>query len=335
MKTLVTLLLSLVFASNTAFAVIKVNGAGASFPFPIYSKWFAEYEKTNKDVQFNYQAIGSSGGIRQLIKQTVDFGASDAPMKTKDEKKAAWPVIHVPTVLGAVSVAYNVKEIAADLKLDGETLANIFLGNIAKWNDKRIAALNPGVTLPNIDILVVRRADGSGTTAIFSDYLTTISKEWKTKVGKGKSLKWPTGIGAKGNDGVTGMVKQTNGAIGYVELAYALKNKLKTLALKNQSGKFVKPSIEGISASASEIDIKNFPSGLKVSIVNAPGAKAYPISAFTYILFPVVKKESTQLKEVRKFLSWALSEGQAYAPTLHYAPLPKKLVKLLKTEMKL
>lgn len=331
-SSLSTLLLMLISSISLANATIKVNGAGASFPYPIYSKWFTEYNKNNAGVQFNYQSIGSGGGIRQLLKQTVDFGASDAPMKDKEMKKAAWPVMHVPTVLGAVAVAYNVTGAPADLKLDGQTLANIFLGKITKWNAKAIAALNPGVNLPTKDILVVRRADGSGTTAVFSDYLASISPEWSKKVGHGKALNWPVGIGAKGNDGVTAMVKQTDGAIGYIELAYAKKNDLNTVALKNKAGKYVGPSVEGVSASAASL--KDFDGDLRISIVNAEGSAVYPISSFTYILLPVKKNKDPKLTEVKKFLDWALSEGQAHAKELHYAPLPAKLAKALRAKLK-
>lgn len=305
------------------FAATQINGAGASFPYPIYSKWFAEYNKVKPEVKFNYQAIGSGGGIRQLIKQTVDFGASDAPMRDKDMKKAAWPVMHIPTVLGAVAVTYNVEGIKTDLKLDGETLADIFMGNITKWNDAKIANLNTNVKLPAADILVVRRADGSGTTAIFTDYLSNASKAWKDKYGMGKSLRWPTGIGAKGNDGVTNMVKQTNGAIGYVELAYAFKNNLNVVALKNKAGEFQAPTVSGVSKAAAKI--KDDGTGFRVSIVNTEGKGVYPISAFTYILLPEAK--NPKLAEVRTFLKWALKDGQSYASKLHYAPLPKTVTK--------
>ncbi len=322
MKNLKVLVLTIAFLTPIfSFASVQINGAGASFPYPIYSKWFAEYNKVNPKIKFNYQAIGSGGGIRQLIKQTVDFGASDAPMKERDMKKAAWPVMHVPTVLGAVAVTYNVKGIPNNLKLDGEVLAEMFMGKVTKWNDAKIKALNPNTNLPDADVLVVRRADGSGTTAIFTDYLSNVSSTWKSKYGMGKSLRWPTGIGAKGNDGVTNMVKQTNGAIGYVELAYAVKNNLSVVALKNKAGSFQAPTVEGVSKAAA--GMKNLGTDFRVSIVNAEGKGVYPISAFTYILLPQV--ENPKLSEVKTFLKWALSEGQNYAAKLHYAPLPKKV----------
>lgn len=320
------LILSALLFGFQANAVTKVNGAGATFPYPIYSKWFSEYQKINKDVQFNYQSIGSGGGIRQVLKETVDFGASDAPMLEKEMSKAKWPIQHVPTVLGAVTVAYNLDEVSGELKLDSKTLVNIYLGNITKWNHKDIADLNPGVTLPDKNILPVYRADGSGTTDVFTDYLSNVSEMFKEKVGRGKSVSWPAGIGGKGNEGVTNMVKQTPGALGYVELAYALNNGLKTIAIKNAAGKYVQPSIEGVSASAAGVDLASM--GFKGSIVNAPGEKAYPISAFTYILLPKAK-ENAQLKELKKFLNWALTDGQKFAKELHYAPLPGDLAKKL------
>lgn len=327
MKSLFLLIATSVI-SMSALATVKVNGAGATFPYPIYAKWFFEYKKVKKDVQFNYQSIGSGGGIRQLLKQTVDFGASDAPMKDKDLKKAAWPIMHVPTVLGAVSVAFNLKGVGS-LKLDGPTIANIFLGKIKKWNHPSIVKDNPGTVLPESDILVVRRSDGSGTTSIFSDYLSKISPDFKKQIGHGKTLRWPsTTIGAKGNEGVTGMLKQMEGSIGYIELAYAFKNHLKTVAVKNQNGKYVAPSIEGISASAAGLKDEVYKGDMRVSIVNAEGDKVYPISAFTFILLPL-KKEDTQLKEVKAFLKWALTKGQSFAPELHYAPLPTNLSKIL------
>lgn len=324
MKKLLTLCLA--FAVQAAAGAIKINGAGASFPYPIYSKWISEFSADNKDIQINYQSIGSGGGIRQLIKQTVDFGASDAPMKDKDLKKAAWPIMHVPTVLGAVSVAYNVKGVKGDLKLDGNTLANIFLGKITKWNDKAIAALNSGTNLPNEPILIVHRADGSGTTSVFSDYLAKVNSEWKDEVGVGKSLQWPTGIGAKGNEGVTAMIKQTSGAIGYVSLEYALSNNIKTVALKNAAGDFVAPSVDSVSTAAAHIT--DFSGDMRVSITNAPGKGAYPISAFTFILLPVTK-DMASLVHTKKFLNWALTKGQPLASTLNYAPLPKELAKAM------
>jgi len=329
MKKLLPLFISLILSNNT-MALIKVNGAGATFPYPMYSKWFSEYKKVKPEVEFNYQSIGSGGGIRQLIKQTVDFGASDAPMKEKDKKKAAWPVKHVPTVLGAVSVAYNLPSVK-ELRLDGKTLAAIFMGDISKWNHPEISKLNKGINLPNEDILVVRRADGSGTTSIFSDYLSTVSSSWQSKIGRGKSLRWPVGIGSKGNEGITATVKQTKGTIGYIELAYALKNNLKTVYLKNKAGEFQQPSVKGVSLSAASL--KNKGGKVTTSIVDAPGSGVYPISAFTYILLPI-KEETKELKEVKDFLRWALTKGQSMTKALHYAPLPKSLAKRMLKEIK-
>lgn len=312
------LLLSL---SLSVSAAQKVNGAGATFPYPIYSKWFSEYQKTHTNVEFNYQSIGSGGGIKQVLAQTVDFGATDDPMKDEELKSAKTPIRHIPTVLGAVTIAYNVKGIETGLKLDGETLSNIFLGKIAKWNDAAIAKLNPKAKLPATDILVVRRSDGSGTTAVFSTFLAEVSADWKTKVGAGKNLNWPAGIGAKGNEGVTAMISQTEGAIGYVELAYALNNKLATAAVKNKKGEFVSPTVDSISKSAASV--KDVSGDLRISVINAEGKGVYPISSFTWILLP--EGSTPALKEVKTFLGWALKDGQKFASQLHYAPLPKKL----------
>lgn len=306
----------------SAQAVVTINGAGASFPYPLYSKWFQEYEKANAGVQFNYQSIGSGGGIRQLLKQTVDFGASDAPMGEADIKKAPWPVLHVPTVLGAVAVIYNVNGVPNALKLDGPTLAQIFLGKIKKWDHPSLKKLNPEIAFPAEDILVVRRSDGSGTTSIFSDFLCALSPAFESAVGRGKTLRWPAGIGAKGNDGVTAMVMKTSGAIGYVELAYAFNNKLSTVALKNQAGEFQLPSVAGISKSAASLTHFD---DITVSIVNAKGTGVYPLSSFTYILLPRDEANAKKLIEIKKFLVWALSAGQNMAAELHYAPLPKGL----------
>ncbi len=329
MKLLITLLS--VLSLQVAAGAIKINGAGASFPYPVYSKWISEYGAKNKDVQINYQSIGSGGGIRQLISQTVDFGASDAPMKDKEMKKAAWPVEHIPTVLGAVSVAHNVQGVSAALKLDGSTLANIFLGKITKWNDPAIAALNEGVTLPSTDILVVHRADGSGTTSVFSEYLSKVSSDWDDEVGVGKSLQWPTGIGAKGNEGVTAMIKQTTGTIGYVSLEFALSNNIDTIMLKNKAGKFISPTVESVSAAASHIT--DFSGDMRVSITDAPGKDAYPISAFTFILLPKTK-ENPKLTHVKKFLNWALTDGQKGVTALNYAPLPTGLAQAMLDKLK-
>lgn len=312
--------------SLSLLAAQKINGAGATFPYPIYSKWFSEYQKTHKDVEFNYQSIGSGGGIKQVLAQTVDFGATDAPMTDEELKQGKTPIRHIPTVLGAVAVAFNVKGIPSGLKLDGEVLANIFLGKITKWNDAGLAKLNPKIQLPATDILVVRRSDGSGTTAVFSTFLAEVSPEWKSKVGAGKNISWPSGIGAKGNEGVTAMIAQTDGAIGYVELAYAINGKLSTASIKNKKGEFVAASVESISKAAAMI--KDVAGDLRISVINAAGKGVYPISSFTWILLPE-NAASVPLKEVRAFLGWALGEGQKYAADLHYAPLPKKMAEAL------
>ncbi len=322
-KSLMFLLLSL---SLGVSAAQKINGAGATFPYPIYSKWFSEYQKTKKDVEFNYQSIGSGGGIKQVLAQTVDFGATDAPMSDEELKSAKNPIRHIPTVLGAVVAAYNVKGISSDLKLDGQTLADIFQGKITKWNEAAIAKLNPKAKLPATDILVVRRSDGSGTTSVFTTFLADTSADWKSKVGAGKNISWPVGIGAKGNEGVTAMISQTDGAIGYIELAFALNNKLSTVAIKNKKGEFVTASVESITKAAS--NVKDFNGDLRISVINSEAKGAFPISSFTWILLPE-DKSSAVLPEVRAFLRWALKDGQGLASELHYAPLPKKMAEAI------
>lgn len=303
-------------------AAQKINGAGATFPYPLYSKWFSEYTKANKDVEFNYQSIGSGGGVKQVLAQTVDFGASDAPMSDDELKQGKTPIHHIPTILGAVVVAYNVKGLENNIKLDGDVLAGIFLGTITKWNDTAILKLNPKAKLPATDILVVRRSDGSGTTSIFTNFLAEVSSNFKEKVGAGKSVSWPAGVGAKGNEGVTALVSQTDGAIGYIELAYALNNKLSMASVKNKKGEFISPNVDSISKAGSIVKDAN--TDLRISVINADVKGAYPIASFTWILLPE-NPASPQLVEVRKFLRWALFEGQKMAGELHYSPLPKKL----------
>ncbi len=327
-KILVLFALSL---SLNLFAAQKINGAGATFPYPIYSKWFSEYQKTNKNVEFNYQSIGSGGGIKQVLAQTVDFGATDAPMSDEELKMSKLPIHHIPTVLGAVTVAYNVKGIESGLKLDGDTLVNIFLGKITKWNDVAITKLNPSLKLPAADILVVRRSDGSGTTAVYTSYLADVSKEWKDKVGAGKNINWPAGVGAKGNEGVAAIISQTDGAIGYLELTYALSNKISVAGLKNKKGEFIIPSVTSTTLAAASV--KDFSGDFRISIVNADSKGAYPISSFTWILLPE-DKNSAVLKEVRTFLRWALTDGQKMASSLDYAPLPTKLSAALLKKLK-
>ncbi|HZF73340.1 MAG TPA: phosphate ABC transporter substrate-binding protein PstS [Gemmatimonadaceae bacterium] len=314
-------------AAATAAGGAGLTGAGATFPYPIYSKWFTDYA-AKSGVKINYQPIGSGGGIRQLQEQTVDFGASDAPMSDDEMSKAkGGPVQHIPTVLGAVCITYNVPEITQPLKLTGDLVADIFLGKVTKWNDSRIAALNKGVTLPSRDLVVVHRSDGSGTSYIFTDYLSAVSPAWKTAPGKGKDVSWPTGLGAKGNDGVTGQVKQTPGAIGYVELAYARQNKLPVASIRNAGGQFVAPSIDAVTAAAAGAAGKLPPSSdYRVSIVNAPGAQAYPISSFTWILLYKTQPNAEKGKQLLDFLKWALHDGEQTAPSLDYAPLPTPLI---------
>jgi phosphate transport system substrate-binding protein len=306
---------------------LLINGAGATFPFPLYSKWFSDYNKKNAGTQFNYQSIGSGGGIKQITEKTVDFGASDAPM-TDEELARAPGIVHVPTVMGAVVVTYHAP--IEGLKLTPETLAGIFLGTITKWNDAALAKDNAGLELPGWAIAVVHRSDGSGTTAVFTDYLAKVSATWRSKVVAGKSVKWPAGLGAKGNEGVTGLVKSTPGAIGYVELAYASQNKLRVASLENKDGVFVKPSLEGTSAAAAGVDM---PADFRVSITNAAGRDSYPIASFTYLLVYQDQTDKAKGEALVKFLWWAIHDGQASAPGLDYAPLPKAIV--AKVEKKL
>src|SRR5829696_4135612 len=305
---------------------VSLQGAGATFPNPLYQKWLSEYGKLHPNIRIDYQSIGSGGGIKQLKEQTVDFGASDAPMKEEDLKSAPGEVLHIPTVLGAVVIIYNLEGVNQSLRFSPETLADIFLGKIKKWNDPKISADNPGVTLPTTDITVVHRSDGSGTSAVFTDYLSKVSPEWKEKVGSGTSPNWPTGIGGKGNEGVTGQVKNTPNTIGYVELAYAVQNKLPVAQIKNASGTFVTPSIDAVTAAASA-SAANMPDDLRVSITNAAGAEAYPISSYTYILVYKNQKDAAKGKALVDFLWWGIHEGESHAKDLQYAPLPSDIVK--------
>jgi phosphate transport system substrate-binding protein len=313
-------------AAQSTASGADLTGAGATFPYPLYSKWFNEYAKKT-GVKINYQPIGSGGGIRQLSEQTVDFGATDAPMTDEELAKAkGGPILHIPTVLGAVVVTYNLPEVTQPLKLTGDVVAGIYQGQITKWNDARIAALNPGVKLPATDILVVHRSDGSGTSFVFTDYLSAVSPAWARKPGKGKEVQWPTGLGAKGNEGVAGQVKQTPGAIGYVELAYANQNKLSTAQLKNANGEFVSPTIASVSAAAAGAAAKLPPNtDYRVSIVNAPGAGVYPISSFTWIIAYEKQPDPAKGKKLVDFLRWGLTEGQGMAPPLDYAPIPESM----------
>ena len=309
------LLLILPLAAQT-----KLNAAGATFPYPIYSKWFNQYHQEHPDIEINYQSIGSGGGIRQVTAGTVDFGASDGPMSDEQLASAKVKIIHLPTVLGAVVPAYNIPGFKGELKFTPEVIAGIYLGKITSWNDPAIAKINPGVSLPNQGIIVVHRSDGSGTTYIFTDYLSKVSNEWRDSVGKGTSVKWPTGLGAKGNEGVAGMVRQMEGAFGYVELIYALQNNISFGPVKNGAGSFVKASLESTTAAAASV--KTMPADFRVSITNPPGKDAYPIASFTWLLVPADWKDKNKEKIIVDFLNWMLDQGQNMTADLNYAPLP-------------
>jgi phosphate transport system substrate-binding protein len=309
-----------------------MNGAGATFPYPIYSKWFDEYTKHDQGVRFNYQSIGSGGGIRQVSERTVDFGASDGPMTDDQLKKAPAELFHIPTVMGAVVATYNLPG-NPTLRFSPDVLAGIFLGTITKWNDDRIASVNPGVSLPSQPIIVVHRSDGSGTTYIWADYLSKVSPEWEQKAGRGTSVKWPVGLGGKGNEGVSGQVKNTPGALGYVELAYAISNKLPAASIRNQAGKFVAPTIESTTAAAAGA-AKAMPADFRVSLTNAPGDAAYPIASFTWLLVYKDQPDAVKGKALVNFLWWAIHDGQKYASDLLYAPLPAPVVKQIEAKIR-
>ena len=305
-------------------AQTKLNAAGATFPYPIYSKWFSEYHQQHPDIEINYQSIGSGGGIAQVTAGTVDFGASDGPMK--DEQIAAFKqqrgtsVLHFPTVLGAVVPAYNIPGFKGELKFTPEVLAGIYLGKITSWNDPAVAKANPGASLPNQPIVVVHRSDGSGTTYIWTDYLSKISPDWNSQVGKGTSVRWPVGLGAKGNEGVAGMIRQMEGSFGYVEFIYALQNKITFGSVKNAAGNFVKASLDSTTAAAGSV--KSMPADFRVSITNAPGKDAYPIASFTWLLVPADWQDKSKEKIFVDFLTWMLDQGQTMSAQLDYAPLP-------------
>ena len=318
-KILATVLLAGV--SATASAQMMINGAGATFPYPIYSKWFDEYTRVDPSVRFNYQSIGSGGGQKQILAQTVDFGASDGPMSDENLAKAPGKILHIPTVAGAVVMVSNLPG-NPSLKLDGDTIAGIYLGQIKKWNDSKLTALNPGVKLPDKDIVVVHRSDGSGTTFIFTDYLSKISPEWKQKVGNNTSVNWPTGIGGKGNEGVSGQVKQTPGTIGYVELIYAIQNKMPYAEVKNSAGEFEKPTLESVTAALATAEI---PDDFRFSMTNAQGKDAYPICGATWLLVYQQQKDPAKGKKLVEFLKWALTKGEGMAKSLDYAPLPDNI----------
>ena len=321
---LVTALSGLVVAQK-----VTITGAGATFPYPIYSKWFSEYNKLHPNVEINYQSIGSGGGIRQVTSRTVFFGASDGPMTPEQLQAAPGAILHFPTVLGADVPVYNIGGVDAQLKFTGPLLADIFLGKVTKWNDPAIVKLNPGVNLPSTDITVVHRSDGSGTTYIWVDYLAKVSPEWKQKVGVNTSVNWPVGVGGKGNEGVSGLVKQTPGSIGYVELIYALQTKISYGSVQNMAGKFVTASTESVTAAAAEA-AKKMPADFRVSITNAPGDGAYPISSFTWLLLYENPQDKGQAKIMVDFMNWALTDGQKYASELGYAPLPQSVIDLEK-----
>lgn len=319
--------------AGTSSGPVDVQGAGATFPNPIYKKWFSEYNKATPNVRFDYQSIGSGGGIQQITSKTVDFGGSDAPMKDDQLQAAPGELLHIPTVLGAVVITYNLPSVTADLKLTPEAIAGIFLGKITSFNDPQITAANPGVTLPSDKLTVVHRSDGSGTSFVFTDYLSKVSPEWKDKVGAGTSVQWPTGLGAKGNEGVTGQIKQTPNTIGYVELLYAEQNKLPVAEIKNSAGEWIKPSLASVTAAAAGA-AGQIPDDLRVSITNAPGKEAYPISSFTYLLVYKEQADQAKGKALVDFLWWATHDGQKLAGELLYASLPEEVVKKSEAKIK-
>jgi phosphate transport system substrate-binding protein len=321
-------LTTLVVAAAPATAQkIQINGAGATFPYPIYSKWFSEYNKLHPDVEINYQSIGSGGGIRQLTNETVFFGATDGPMTPEQLQASPGAILHFPAVLGGDVPVYNIPGVDAELKFTGKVLADVFLGKINKWNDPAITSLNAGVKLPGMDITVCHRSDGSGTTYIWVDYLSKVSPEWKQKVGVATSVNWPVGIGGKGNEGVAGLVKQTPGSIGYVELIYALQNKIDYGSVQNMAGEYVKATTASVSAAAAAAATQ-MPKDFRVSITNAPGKGVYPISSFTWLLFYENPKDKQRAKIMVDFTKWALTDGQKYAPELGYAPVPENVIRL-------
>ena len=330
MRALILLVTIVSGVLSSASAQLLINGAGATFPYPIYSKWFDEYARIDPSVRFNYQSIGSGGGQKQILAETVDFGASDGPMSDENLAKAKGKLLHIPTVAGAVVVTYNLPGNPA-LKLDGPVVADIFLGRIANWSDPRIAQLNPGVKLPSKEVIVVHRSDGSGTSYIFTDYLSNVSPEWEKRVGRNTSVKWPVGLGGKGNEGVAGQIKQLQGAIGYVELAYAQQNKLPYAELKNAVGKFIKPTLASITAALASATI---PEDFRFSMVNPPGEEAYPIAGATWLLVYQAQSNPAKGQKLVEFLNWALQKGQGMAASLDYAPLPDNLRERVINEIK-
>ena len=330
-RNLMTALL-LIFSLGSAFAQTNLNGAGATFPNPIYQKWFSEYHNQHSDVTINYQSIGSGGGIRQLQSGTVDFGASDGPMTDEQIQQTPFKVFHIPTVLGAVVPTYNIPGVTGELKFTGPVLADIYLGKIKKWNDGQLTKLNPSAKLPDADIVVVHRSDPSGTSYIFTDYLSKVSQDWANGPKKGAAVNWPVGLGGKGNEGVSGTVKQTEGAIGYVELIYALSNNMPYGSIQNAAGNFVKGSLESVTAAAASV--KEMPDDFRVSITNAPGKEAYPISSFTWLLVPVEWGDANKGKTFVAFLNWMVTQGQGMTSALQYAPLPSAVANKVKARIK-
>ena len=312
---------------------VVLSAGGASFPYPLYSKWIDVYTKENPNIKLDYQSIGSGGGIKGILAKTFDFAGSDAPMKDEELAKASGEILHIPTVMGAVVVTYKIPGVTESIKLTSDTVADIFLGKITKWNDSRLTELNPDVKLPAKDIVVVHRSDGSGTTNTFTDYLAKVSSEWKEKVGKGKSVEWSTGLGAKGNEGVAGQISQTEGSIGYVELAYAVENKLPYAKLKNKAGYFVEPSLDTTSEAAAGA-LANMPEDMRVSITDSPGENAWPIATFTYLLIYKNQDDPVKGKATLDFAWWAIHEGESYAKDLLYAPIPANLVEKLEGKLK-
>ena len=315
-----------------AWGQTTLNGAGATFPYPMYSKWFSEYQKVKPDVQINYQSIGSGGGIRQVLAGTVDFGASDGPMSDEQLGQAKTKILHIPTVLGAVVPAYNIPGVTGEIKFTPDILSGIFLSKISNWNDPAIAKVNPGVNFPNQPIIVVHRSDGSGTTYIFTDYLSKVSKEWQSVAGKGTSVKWPVGLGGKGNEGVAGMIRQMSGSVGYIELIYAVQNKIAYGTVKNAAGNFVKADLDSTTAAAASV--KSMPADFRVSITNPLGKDAYPIASFTWLLIPEKAKDPARGKMIADFLAWMVDEGQKMTTQLTYAPLPASVAEKVKVAIK-
>lgn len=328
----IALLLLCLALALPVLAQTTLIGAGATFPYPMYSKWFSDYNKLHPDVQINYQSIGSGGGIRQVLAGTVDFGATDGPMTDEQLGQAKIKILHIPTVLGAVVPAYNVPGVTGEIKFTPEVLANIFLGKISNWNDPAIAKANPGVNFPNQSIIIIHRSDGSGTTYIFTDYLSKVSSEWANTVKKGTTVSWPLGLGGKGNEGVAGQIRQLQGSIGYVELIYAAQNNIPYGSMKNAAGNFVKASLEGVTEAAASV--KTMPADFRVSITNAPGKNAYPISSFTWLLIPVQAKDQKKGKILADFVDWMVTDGQKTTAALTYAPLPDSVVEKVKAAIK-